>query len=130
MKKIIFACLAILAAYTSKAITVAEAFDSIAKLPGAAVSEMPDYDVAKDGLDWGKVVMLLGQPSDSVKAIVAEIVDVETVETSIGGQPTTIYIQAQEDGTALALSVTYTPAGPVAIYASGKENVSKAIGVD
>lgn len=126
MKKIALGLVALVSAFAAQAITVTEAFDQAAELPGAAVSEMPDYDVAKEGLDWGKIVMLLGQPKSVVDAIEAEITDPLMIETEVGGQPTRVYASGAVEGKAVVLSITNTPMGAVLMLAQG--NAEEVVG--
>ncbi len=120
MKKFILSLIALIAAFGSQAITVSEAFDQIAAMPGAAVSDMPDYDVAKEGLDWGKVVILIGKPMDATDAIVAQITDKKVKEFEIDGHQSIAFASiSEEENKALVLVVTKTPMGPVVVLAQG-----------
>ena len=119
MKKLLFSAAALIAAMASQAITVSEAFDKISALPGVALSEMPNYDVAKEGLDYGKVAMLIGQPSDGVLAVKDEITDADLVETDIEGHHTYVYSQPAAEGKTTVLTITVTPMGPVCMLMEG-----------
>lgn len=124
MKKIFGALLAlVLVSVGSQAITVTEAFAKIEKMDGVALSEMPQYDVAKEGLDVGKVAMLLGQPAGVLDGIEAEITDPLVVSQKIQGQDTNIYASEPVDGVTTALSITKTPVGPVVLFVQGKGDV-------
>lgn len=124
MKKFILGLAAVAATFGAQAITVTEAFDKISALQGAAVSEMPDYDIAKEGLDWGKMVMLIGSPADAMDAIAAEITDEKVQELEIQGHKSVIYAApAAEEGKSLALVITKTPMGPVAMFVQGSGDV-------
>lgn len=119
MKKFIFSAVALIAAFAAQAITVSEAFDKIAAIPGVAISDMPQYDVAKEGLDSGKVAMLLGQSPDSVLSVKDQITDAETYETTVEGHHTYIYAQPAGEGKTVVLTITVTPMGPVCMLMQG-----------
>lgn len=124
MKKMILGLAAAITAFGAQAITVNEAFDKISALPGAAVSDMPDYDVAKEGLDWGKIAMLIGSPATAMDAVAEEITDEKAGELEIDGHKSVIFTApAAEEGKSLVLVITKTPMGPVAIFAQGAGDV-------
>lgn len=92
MKKILFSLFALVACVSASAITVDEAYDKLAALPGAALSEVPEYDCLKEGMDWGKVVMFMGCSQStiaSITEILAEITDESTDATVTSGKGVT-----------------------------------------
>lgn len=123
MKKILLSLALIASTMCASAITLTEAFDKFAAIPGVAVTEMPDYDVAKEGLDWGKVVIITGQSVNYVKPIQDEITGEPVMETSIGGQPTVIYGEKTDDDKSLALTMTKAPMGVIIVFAQGSGDV-------
>lgn len=66
MKKILMLMIVALATISVKAINVDEAYTKLAAVPGAALSDVPEYDCTKEGMDWGKVVMFIGADRKSV----------------------------------------------------------------
>lgn len=134
MKKLILSLIAVVASITASAITVSEAYDKIAALPGAAVSDVPQHDVLKDGMDWGKVVMLLGVPSDVVgqyKAILGEITDELVLDTvAQGNNKVKGYAAKQDNGKTLAIIGVEMPTGCVVVYAQGNDDVIEKMNVN
>ena len=127
MKKILFLLVALMATVSAKAITVDEAFTKISAIPGAAISEVPEYDCTKDGMDWGKVAMFIGaQPSTIAKVteVLAEITDPEVLDTKAqGSNQVNGYAAKQEDGRTRAIVSVTMPAGIVVLYAQGGDDV-------
>lgn len=102
MKKFLFALVALLGFTGASAITLKEAFEKISDVPGVAVSDIPQYDVLKEGLDWGKAAMLMGANTatlQNINDILGEITDAERNEVSGDNGSTAItYIQPTSDG--------------------------------
>lgn len=119
MRKLIFFAIALLTSLVSQAITVEEAFKKISALPGAAVSDMPSEDVSKEGLEYGKVAILLGQNADKVIAIKDEVSDAAFYETNVEGFKTYVISQPGENGTERTLFVTLHSIGPVCVLGKG-----------
>lgn len=128
MKKLFVILVAAVASMTASAITVSEAFDKIAALPGAAVSDVPRQDAAENGMDWGKIVTLMGVSSDIVKrynAILGEITDEMVYDTVDQNNKVKGYAAKQKSGKTNALVVVETPQGCVVVYAQGDDDVIK-----
>lgn len=127
MKKFLFLLVALVATVSAKAITVDEAYTKITAVPGAAISEVPEYDCTKEGMDWGKVVMFIGaQPSTIAKVteVLAEITDPEVLNTKAqGANQVTGFAAKQEDGRTRAIVSVAMPAGIVVLYAQGGDDV-------
>lgn len=97
MKKLFIALLAMLSLASARAITVEEAFARISEIPGVALSDFPEYDCLKEGLDWGKSAMLLGsnaQTLATLAAIEGEITDEKAIDVKdASGVNATIYVR-------------------------------------
>ena len=134
MKKLIFSLVAIVASFGAQAITVGEAFDKIADLPGVAISEVPEHDCLKDGMDWGKVAMLMGaatSATDQFNTILAEITDEMTLETvAQGNNEVKAFTAKTESGRTQALVTVTMPQGIVAIYAQGDDDIVKDLNIN
>lgn len=128
MKKILMILMVAVAAVSAKAITVDEAYGQIAAIPGAALSDVPDYDCTKEGMDWGKVVMFIGANQSTVaqiEQVLAEITDEEVINTKAQGSNQVLgYARKQDDGRTRAIVYVSMPgAGSVVLYAQGGDNV-------
>lgn len=135
MKKILMLMIVALAAVGAKAITVDEAYNKIAAIPGAALSDVPEYDCTKEGMDWGKVVMFIGASKATiaeVNKVLAEITDPEVVNTTAQGSNSVIgYGAKQADGrTRALLSVDMPGAGVVVVYAQGGDDVVSGMNIN
>lgn len=124
-----------LAAITVKAITVGEAYDKIAAIPGAAISDVPEYDCTKEGMDWGKVVMFIGANQSTiaqVEKVMAEITDPEVVNEKAQGNNQVIgYGAEQENGRTLAIIYVNMPGvGAVVVYAQGGDDVVSSMNIN
>lgn len=125
MKKIFLAIVSLMSFIGASAITMDEAFDQVAAMPGAAVSDMPKNDALKDAFEYGKVVFLMGQPSTAADAIVAEITDEKFGDMEIDGHSSSIYQKKDEAGNTTVFILTRTPMGPMVMIAKGKGDVLK-----
>lgn len=128
MKKILMIMVMALAAVGMKAITVDEAYEQIAAIPGAAISDVPEYDCTKEGMDWGKVVMFIGANQSTVaqvEKVLAEITDPEVLNTKAQGNNQVLgYATQQENGRTRAIVYVSMPgAGSVVLYAQGGDDV-------
>lgn len=134
MKKLILSLIAVVASMTASAITVSEAYEKLAALPGAALSDVPQHDVLKDGMDWGKIVMLLGASEDTVgqyNAILGEITDELVLDVlAQGSNKVKGYAAKQENGKTLALIGVQMPNGCVVVYAQGNDDVIEKMNVN
>lgn len=106
MRKIIFSLIALLAFVSGRAIDLTEAFQKIAAIPGAAVTDFPQHDCLLQGLDWGKAAMLMGAPAQtaaSIDSILSEITDAESqvIENQAGSGK--IFTQSTADGRVIGL---------------------------
>ncbi|MBD5246679.1 MAG: hypothetical protein HDS54_02705 [Barnesiella sp.] len=135
MKKIFMLMIVALAAVSVKAITVDEAFEKFVAIPGAAVSDVPDYDCTKEGMDWGKVVMLIGaNPSTLAQAdeVLADITDPIVVDEAVqGNNHVKGYAAKQEDGrTRAIICVTMPGNGMVIVYAQGGDDLVNEMNIN
>lgn len=109
MKKFLFALAALLGFTGASAITLEEAFEKISEVPGVAVSDIPQYDILKEGLDWGKAALLMGASTatlQNINDILAEITDAERNEVNgDNGAAAITYKQPTADGHYLGLMV-------------------------
>ena len=124
-----------LAAVSVKAINVDEAYGKLAAIPGAALSDVPEYDCTKEGMDWGKVVMFIGANQSTLaeaQKVLAEITDPEVVNEKAQGNNQVIgYAAKQEDGRTRALvSVNMPGAGLVVVYAQGGDDVVSGMNIN
>lgn len=135
MKKILMLMMVALAAVSVKAINVDEAYGKLAAIPGAALSDVPEYDCTKEGMDWGKVVMFIGANQSTLaeaQKVLAEITDPEVVNEKAQGNNQVIgYAAKQEDGRTRALvSVNMPGAGLVVVYAQGGDDVVSGMNIN
>ncbi len=135
MKKILMLLVVALAAVSVKAITVDEAYEKLAAVPGAALSDVPEYDCTKEGMDWGKVVMLIGaNPSTLAQAdeILADITDPIVVDEAVqGNNHVKGYAAKQEDGRTRAIvCVTMPGTGMVIVYAQGGDDIVSSMSIN
>jgi len=135
MKKILMLMMVAMAAVGVKAITVDEAYGKLAAIPGAALSDVPEYDCTKEGMDWGKVVMFVGASQSTiaeVENVLAEITDPEVVnEKAQGNNQVVGYAAKQEDGRTRALvSVNMPGVGVVIVYAQGDDDVVSGMNIN
>lgn len=124
-----------LAAVSVKAINVDEAYEKLAGLPGAALSDVPEYDCTKEGMDWGKVVMLIGAAPSTLAqadAILAEITDPLIINESVqGANHVKGYAAKQEDGRTRAIvCVTMPGTGMVVVYAQGGDDIVSSMNIN
>lgn len=135
MKKILMMMIVALATVSVKAITVDEAYNKIASIDGVAISDVPEYDCTKEGMDWGKVAMFIGASQstlDEVEKVLAEITDEVVVDQTAQGNNKVIGFAAkQEDGRTRALiSVNMPNAGIVVVYAQGGDDVVSGMNIN
>ena len=135
MKKILMLMAVALVAISAKAITVDEAYSRIAAIDGAAISDVPEYDCTKEGMDWGKVVMFIGASQSTlaeVEAVLAEVTDELVVDqTAQGNNKVVGYAAKQEDGrTRAIISVNMPQAGIVVVYAQGGDDVVSGMNIN
>lgn len=135
MKKILMLMIVAFATISVKAITVDEAYNQLAETPGAALSEVPEYDCTKEGMDWGKVVMFIrAQPATltQVESILGDITDPVVLDQMAQDNNHVIgYAAKQEDGRTRALvSVTMPGVGIVVIYAQGGDDVVSGMNIN
>lgn len=124
-----------LAAVSVKAITVDEAYNKISAIPGAALSDVPEYDCTKEGMDWGKVVMFIGASKSTlaeVNKVLSEITDPEVVNVKAQGNNNVIgYGAKQADGRTRAIvSVEMPGSGIVVVYAQGGDDVVSGMSIN
>lgn len=102
MKIFLFALIALLGFTGASAITLEEAFKKISEVPGVAVSDIPQYDILKEGLDWGKAAMLMGASNatlQNINDILGEITEAERNEVNgDNGAVAIAYKQPTSDG--------------------------------
>ena len=134
MKKILMLMIVALAAVSVKAINVDEAYNKLTEIPGAALSDVPEYDCTKEGVDWGKVVMFIGASPATiaeVQKVLAEVTDPVVVDEKAQGNNHVVgYAAKQEDGRTRALvSVNMPGAGLVVVYAQGGDDVVSGMNI-
>lgn len=135
MKKILMLMIVALATISVKAITVEEAYNQLAEVPGAALSDVPEYDCTKEGMDWGKVIMFIGaQPATltQVESILGDITDPVVVDQMAQDNNHVVgYAAQQEDGRTRALvSVSMPGVGMVIVYAQGGDDVVSGMNIN
>lgn len=127
MKKFLILLIVVFATVTAKAINVDEAYNRISAIPGAALSDVPEEDCAKEKMDWGRVIMFVNTPAatlEKVNKIIATITDKKVVEENTQGNHVEGYAAAQSDGRTRALvSVTMPGVGIVIVYAQGGDDI-------
>lgn len=124
-----------LAAVSVKAINVDEAYNKLTEIPGAALSDVPEYDCTKEGMDWGKVVMFIGASQATiaeVDKVLAEITDNVVVDEKAQGDNHVLgYAAKQKDGRTRALVSVHMPgAGVVVVYAQGNDDVISSMNIN
>lgn len=142
MKKLFFAVtLMLTAVFAMRAITVDEAYAKIIALPGVAVSEMPEHDVLKDGMDWGKVAMFVMVPDatlSQVNAVLDEITDTVALDkmavdqsTGAASNPVKCFTRVDDNGRTVALMTLFMPARKTCVvqYCQGGEDIVEKLDI-
>lgn len=135
MKKLAVILVALAACFSTQAISISEAYERIAALPGAALSDIPEYDCLKDGMDWGHVVMLMGAAEatcNEVEQITGEITDPLAVDVMAQGTNHVLgYTSKTEEGrTQVLLVMSMSNMGIIAIWAQGGDDVISSLNIN
>ncbi|MCM1347881.1 MAG: hypothetical protein NC338_00595 [Firmicutes bacterium] len=128
MKKILMLMIVAFAAFELNAITIGDAYNQIAAIPGATLSDVPEDDCTKEGMDWGKIVMFIGVDNSTVAQVektLSKITDPEVLNSkSEYGNSMIGYASRLNNGRVVALVYVDNPgAGCIVLYAQGDDNI-------